>query len=197
MNYITAQQAAEKWGVSDRRVRVLCALGKITGAVKLGKSYRLPEDAKKPFGVAGRPEKIKDDRIRYLKWDNEIVGVVAKDNAVSFTAPLYNKVVALYTKGRANWSPEQFNDFLAERMVSRERRDIERILFRMGLSQYDVPRIAGVTRGIHPKDLLWIARTKSELLDDAMTDVFSSVFLNRLDLVGDSIGLQYKKIWRL
>jgi hypothetical protein len=57
----------------------------------------------------------------------------------------------------------------------------------MGMSQYDVPRIAEITRGIHPKDLLWIARTKSERLDATMTDVFSSVFRQRIDLVGDSI----------
>jgi hypothetical protein len=57
----------------------------------------------------------------------------------------------------------------------------------MGLSQYDVPRIAEYTRGIHPKDLLWIARSKNELLDAAMTSVFSSVFRQRIDLTGDSI----------
>jgi hypothetical protein len=57
----------------------------------------------------------------------------------------------------------------------------------MGLSQYDVARIAEITRGIHPKDMLWIARSKSERLDAAMTDVFSSVFLQRIDMAGDSV----------
>jgi len=55
------------------------------------------------------------------------------------------------------------------------------------LSQYDVARIAEITRGIHPKDLLWIARSKSERLDAAMTDVFSSVFLQNIDMSGDSV----------
>ena len=68
--------------------------------------------------------------------------------------------------------------------MSRDRRDIERILFRMGLSQYDVPRIAEITRGMHTKDLLWIAKSENERLEDAMTDVFSSVFLQRIDLAG-------------
>jgi hypothetical protein len=122
-----------------------------------------------------------------LKWDNEVVGVVNKNNAVSFTSPEFNEVVSLYTQGHTKWSPDKFNEFLAERVVSRDRRDIERILFRMGLSQYDVPRIAEVTHGIHPKDLLWIARSKSERLDTVMTDVFSSVFRQRIDLVGDSV----------
>ena len=30
--FMTVKQAAEKWGVSDRRIRILCAEGKIPGA---------------------------------------------------------------------------------------------------------------------------------------------------------------------
>lgn len=46
--YITAKQAAEKWGVSDRRVRILCSEGKIPGAYKEGRSWKIPSDAVKP-----------------------------------------------------------------------------------------------------------------------------------------------------
>ena len=46
--YITAKQAAEKWGVSDRRVRILCSEGKILGAYKEGRSWKIPSDAVKP-----------------------------------------------------------------------------------------------------------------------------------------------------
>lgn len=46
--YMTAQQAAEKWGISDRRVRILCSEGKISGAVREGHSWMIPADAKKP-----------------------------------------------------------------------------------------------------------------------------------------------------
>ncbi|MCL2125935.1 MAG: phosphatidylinositol 4-kinase [Oscillospiraceae bacterium] len=61
------------------------------------------------------------------------------------------------------------------------------ILFRCGLSHYDVLRIADITRGIHPKDLLWIAHSKNEKLDAVITAVFESVFHQRIDLVGNSI----------
>jgi len=186
MDTITVKQAAEKWSISDRRVRMLCSQGKIPGAVKQGKSYIIPADAPKPADGREREEK-QSGAVRYLKWENEVIGVINKNNAVAFTAPAFNEVVSLYTNGESKWPPEKFNDFLAERIVSRDRRDIERILFRVGLSQYDVPRIAEITRGIHPKDLLWIARTKSERLYAAMTYVFSSVFLQRIDLVGDGI----------
>jgi hypothetical protein len=76
---------------------------------------------------------------------------------------------------------------LSERIVSRDRRDIEQILFRCGLSEYDVMAIAAVTRGMHPKDMLWIANAPDEGYESAMTDVFSSVFTKRTDLAGDSV----------
>ena len=49
MQYITVKQASERWGISDRRVRVLCAEGRIEGAAKEGRSYLIPEDALKPI----------------------------------------------------------------------------------------------------------------------------------------------------
>ncbi|MDR1088422.1 MAG: hypothetical protein LBL23_04045 [Coriobacteriales bacterium] len=124
---------------------------------------------------------------RWLKWNDDIVGTIDASNAIHFTAPAYNELVALYTRGTSDWSPEQFAEFLSERMVSRDRRDIERILFRCGLSHYDVLRIAEVTRGIHPKDLLWVAHSADERLEAVITDVFDSVFHQRTDLTGDSL----------
>ena len=55
MEYIKASKAAEKWGISPRRVRVLCAEGKIEGVIRKGKLYMIPENAEKP--VDGRKGK--------------------------------------------------------------------------------------------------------------------------------------------
>lgn len=46
--YMTVKQAAEKWGISDRRVRILCSEGKILGVTREGRSWKIPVDAKKP-----------------------------------------------------------------------------------------------------------------------------------------------------
>ena len=46
--YMTVQEASEKWGISDRRVRVLCAEGKIAGAYQEGRGWKIPIDAEKP-----------------------------------------------------------------------------------------------------------------------------------------------------
>lgn len=48
MGYISAQQAAEKWGISKRRVQVLCAEGRIKGATRIGNMWVVPGDAVKP-----------------------------------------------------------------------------------------------------------------------------------------------------
>ena len=46
--FMTVKQAAEKWGLSDRRVRLLCAEGKIPGAFQEGRGWKIPMDAVKP-----------------------------------------------------------------------------------------------------------------------------------------------------
>ena len=46
--FMTVKQASEKWGISDRRIRVLCSKGKIQGAYQEGRGWKIPTDAKKP-----------------------------------------------------------------------------------------------------------------------------------------------------
>ena len=48
MEYMTVQQAAEKWGVSVRRVQYLCNKGLLQEAAELGKSWIILKDAAKP-----------------------------------------------------------------------------------------------------------------------------------------------------
>lgn len=47
-SFLTVAQAAEKWNISERRIRVLCAEGKIPGAMQEGRGWRIPLDAQKP-----------------------------------------------------------------------------------------------------------------------------------------------------
>ena len=49
MEYMSVKQASERWGISDRRVRVLCSEGKIRGVVRQGRSYLIPVNALKPI----------------------------------------------------------------------------------------------------------------------------------------------------
>lgn len=46
--YVTVQQIAEKWNVTPRTVQSMCSDGRIQGVTKFGRSWVIPEDAKKP-----------------------------------------------------------------------------------------------------------------------------------------------------
>lgn len=48
MQYITAAQAAEKWGITVRRVQDLCRNNQIHGASRWGRDWMIPEDAHRP-----------------------------------------------------------------------------------------------------------------------------------------------------
>ena len=58
MDYISAQEAADKWGVSARWVQLYAKNGRIDGVIRFGRSWMIPRDAEKP----------KDSRITTGKW---------------------------------------------------------------------------------------------------------------------------------
>ncbi len=46
--FITVQEAAERWNITDRQVQILCKEGRIKGAMKLSRIWIIPENAEKP-----------------------------------------------------------------------------------------------------------------------------------------------------
>lgn len=48
MEFMTANQAAKLWNISQRRVQILCAEGRIPGAFKLGEAWAIPANEVKP-----------------------------------------------------------------------------------------------------------------------------------------------------
>ena len=48
MKYLSVEQMAQRWGLAPRTVRNYCAGGKIPGAALLGKTWSIPETAKRP-----------------------------------------------------------------------------------------------------------------------------------------------------
>ena len=46
--YITAQEAADKWGVTVRQVQILCKENRIKGATRMSRIWIIPENAEKP-----------------------------------------------------------------------------------------------------------------------------------------------------
>ena len=59
MKYMTIQDAAEKWGISERRIQTLCVTGRLEGAQKFGRQWAIPAKAEKPCDA-----RIKNGRYR-------------------------------------------------------------------------------------------------------------------------------------
>lgn len=55
LEYISAPEAAKKWGISERRVQKLCEENRIPGVAKFSRMWLIPKDAEKP--ADGRKKK--------------------------------------------------------------------------------------------------------------------------------------------
>ena len=58
MKYLSIRQTSEKWGISIRRIEILCGENRIPGAMRIGYAWAIPENAEKP----------KDARIKSGKY---------------------------------------------------------------------------------------------------------------------------------
>ena len=47
-DYMTVQEAATKWGISERRIQKLCEENRILGVVRLSRVWLIPKAAEKP-----------------------------------------------------------------------------------------------------------------------------------------------------
>mgnify|MGYP002802202378 FL=1 len=48
MKYLSVAQTAEKWGISTRRIQILCKEERIPGAMRIGSVWAIPDYADKP-----------------------------------------------------------------------------------------------------------------------------------------------------
>lgn len=60
--YITVKEAAGKWGITERRIQKLCEEGRIDGLQRFGRSWMIPEDARKPNDLR-RQKRIKSKKV--------------------------------------------------------------------------------------------------------------------------------------
>ena len=64
---MTTKQAAEKWSISDRRVRTLCVNGQVDGAWREGKIWYIPDSTPKPIDGRFRAKKSLMEQIEQKK----------------------------------------------------------------------------------------------------------------------------------
>lgn len=70
MEFMSAREAADKWGISQRRVAVLCSEQRIAEATMVGNMWIIPTSAEKPIDARStRYSKIEEKAVKpFLKW---------------------------------------------------------------------------------------------------------------------------------
>lgn len=70
MEYMSAREAADKWGVSQRRVAILCSESRIDNATMVGNMWLIPATAEKPVDARTTRYSQKDSKKvkPFLKW---------------------------------------------------------------------------------------------------------------------------------
>ena len=61
MKYISVSEAAKKWNINERRVRVLLKEKRIEGAILEGHRYLIPENATKPLDRRVKGQRLFED----------------------------------------------------------------------------------------------------------------------------------------
>lgn len=72
MKYLTTSQIAEKWGLTERRIRMMCQEGKIEGAFLVGKTWNIPENTEKPKRVNAKSVSPKNKLKEILSLKEEL-----------------------------------------------------------------------------------------------------------------------------
>lgn len=80
MNYLSVADVAKKWNISERSVRNYCSKGRIEGAFLTGKTWNIPENAKKPERMNKRKEKPKS-----------LLAILQEEKASKYSGGIYHK----------------------------------------------------------------------------------------------------------
>lgn len=104
MEYRPIKEIADEWGLTVRRLQMLCMDGKIPGAKKIGKLWVVPSNPKRPKdkrmapGSAPRPVKKKADVHEYnSEIDKRLLSIFSHDVRNSLNAVLgYSEILGKY-----------------------------------------------------------------------------------------------------
>lgn len=89
MNYMTIKEAAEKWNISERRIRQLIKDKRIDGSIKVGTTWNIPSDISKPID---RRVKMQNDYIINLP-DDYFKNIDEKKKALDSKRPIPSKTL--------------------------------------------------------------------------------------------------------
>ena len=80
MRYLSVAEIAKKWNISERSVRNYCAHDRVKGAFLNGKTWNIPENARKPE----RSNKKKEQSITLLE-------ILKNEKKAKYSGGIYHK----------------------------------------------------------------------------------------------------------
>ena len=80
MNYLSVAEIAKKWNISERSVRNYCAQERIPGAVLIGKTWHIPENAEKPARSNGKKTPVKT-----------LLSILQEEKQTKYAGGIYHK----------------------------------------------------------------------------------------------------------
>ena len=80
MNYLSVAEIAKKWNISERSVRNYCAQERIPGAVLIGKTWHIPENAEKPARSNGKKMPVKT-----------LLSILQEEKQTKYAGGIYHK----------------------------------------------------------------------------------------------------------
>ena len=80
MNYLSVAETAKKWNISERSVRNYCAQERIPGAVLIGKTWHIPENAEKPARSNGKKMPVKT-----------LLSILQEEKRIKYAGGIYHK----------------------------------------------------------------------------------------------------------
>lgn len=81
VNYISAEEASQKWQISERSVRNYCAQGRVEGALLEGKTWKIPSTAKKP-----------ERKPRHSSAEETLLAFLKREKDAGLNGGIYHKI---------------------------------------------------------------------------------------------------------
>lgn len=81
VKYISVEEAAQNWQISERSARNYCALGRVEGALLEGKTWKIPSTAKKP-----------ERKPRHSTVEETLLDCLRREKDSSFKGRIYHKI---------------------------------------------------------------------------------------------------------
>ena len=106
MKYLSVEQMAQRWGLAPRTVRNYCAGGRIPGAALLGKTWSIPETAKRP------------DRAKRENEPATLLSILRREKESHVSGGIYHKVQIELTYNSNRIEGSKLTDREVEKLLS-------------------------------------------------------------------------------